>query len=254
MTILRKYGLIGFPLTHSFSPDFFTKKFSKEGLDHMSYQAYELHNLIDFPALIQREFHLFGLNVTIPHKEKIIPYLDHLSTEAEAITAVNTIVIKRDSENIVCTGHNTDCTAFEKSLIKLIGKHRPQALVLGTGGASKAVTFVLQKINIPYRMVSRQESSTSLSYEQVNHQLLKEYRLVINTTPLGMYPKSGQRPSIPYEALTNQHFLFDLIYNPAETAFLAAGKNAGASTCNGLEMLHLQAEASWRIWQKAAAE
>lgn len=239
------YGIIGNPLEHSWSPSYFSEKFEAMGIMEI-YARFELKKIEDFPRLIQQFPSIKGLNVTIPYKSSIIPYLDVLSPEAKKVAAVNCIQFA----NGKMIGHNTDIIGFEKSLQRFLPSHfSSQALILGTGGAAKAVAYVLNKKNIPYRFVSRSKNIKILSYQDLNDEIIKESHLIINTTPLGMYPDIAFAPQITYEQLSNQHYLFDLIYNPEETQFLKLGKQQGSFIKNGLEMLVEQAEASWEIWQ-----
>lgn len=239
------YGIIGYPLTHSFSPAYFTKKFAEQHID-ANYRSFPLHTIDEFPSLLQLHPGIRGLNVTIPYKESIIPYLDSLDNIANAVGAVNCI----DIDNGTTKGFNTDVTGFEKSLVPLLKKHHQHALILGTGGASKAVAYVLNNLHIHHKKVSRQDD-TALRYEAITPELLEQYTLIINTTPLGMYPYVDDYPLLPYKAISERHLLYDLIYNPAETKFLSLGKERGASVKNGFEMLEIQAEESWRIWNSA---
>lgn len=257
---MKKYGLIGYPLTHSFSKKYFADKFSKEDLEDCEYELYPLQNLSDLPALINDTPELRGLNVTIPHKIGVMFYLDKIDAAAREIDAVNCIKIvnhqpveaffsgELSSMKVRLEGYNTDAIAFEESLKPLLKKHHQKALVLGNGGAARAVIYVLNKLGISYRLVSRRAIKKQLSYKQLTADVLKERLLIINTTPLGMAPDVGKCPDIPYELLTSKHLLYDLVYNPAETEFLKRGKEKGASVKNGLQMLHLQAEKSWEIW------
>lgn len=242
--MLKKYGLIGYPLSHSFSKGYFTEKFKKEGIKNAAYETYPLEKISDFTTLLQNNPELVGLNVTIPYKEAIIPYLDELSEEAKKIGAVNTIKIINGKK----IGYNSDVVGFEKSLIQHLKPTHNKALVLGTGGAAKAVWFVLEKLNIPYLKVSRTASENIIAYDTISIDLVKEYPLIINTTPLGMSPKLESKPDIPYQALTKNHFLYDLVYNPQTTLFLEMGQKMGATIQNGLPMLHGQAERSWELW------
>jgi shikimate dehydrogenase len=242
--MLKKYGLIGYPLSHSFSKGYFTEKFKKEGIKNAAYETYPLEKISDFTTLLQNNPELVGLNVTIPYKEAIIPYLDELSEEAKKIGAVNTIKIINGKK----IGYNSDVVGFEKSLIQHLKPTHNKALVLGTGGAAKAVWFVLKKLNIPYLKVSRTASENIIAYDTISIDLVKEYPLIINTTPLGMSPKLESKPDIPYQALTKNHFLYDLVYNPQTTLFLEMGQKMGATIQNGLPMLHGQAERSWELW------
>jgi shikimate dehydrogenase len=242
---MKAYGLIGYPLTHSFSEKYFAGKFSKEGITDCSYQLFELEAIDQLPRLLAAQPDLKGLNVTIPHKETVIPFLDELEEETARIGAVNVIKI----ENGRTKGFNSDYQGFKKSLENFL---RPaetiQALVLGTGGASKAVNAALRHLHIPYKQVSRNPHADQLAYQDITPAVLAAYHLIINTTPLGTYPNTDTFPDLPYQVLTPQHSLFDLVYNPAETVFLQKGRQAGAQTRNGYEMLVLQAEAAWQIW------
>ena len=244
--MLKKYGLIGYPLSHSFSKGYFTEKFKKEGIKNAAYETYPLEKISDFTTLLQNNPELVGLNVTIPYKEAIIPYLDELSEEAKKIGAVNTIKIINGKK----IGYNSDVVGFEKSLIQHLKPTHNKALVLGTGGAAKAVWFVLEKLNIPYLKVSRTASENIIAYDTISIDLVKKYPLIINTTPLGMSPKLETKPDIPYQALTKNHFLYDLVYNPQTTLFLEMGQKMGATIQNGLPMLHGQAERSWELWRE----
>ncbi len=237
------YGIIGYPLTHSFSPGYFNNKFSREGIDAF-YDRYELTDISSFPELVNNKPALRGLNVTIPYKEQVIPFLDTLTDEARGIGAVNCIDI-RDG---LLTGHNTDVTAFEQSISPLLKPQHDKALILGNGGAALAVKYALKRIGIVYLCVSRKKSDTAISYVELDEEIMRKYKVIINTTPLGMYPKMDEQPDIPYDFITVDHLLYDLIYNPEKTQFLAKGWAKGAAIKNGMEMLHLQAEASWKIW------
>jgi shikimate dehydrogenase len=242
---MRKYGLIGYPLTHSFSQRFFTEKFGKEGLAGVSYSNFPLAGIGELPGILS-DPELCGLNVTIPYKEQVIPFLQEADEVVSIIGACNCIDIVRGR----IKGYNTDVTGFSHSLEQKLTGHHRQALVLGTGGAAKAVEYVLRNFRIPYRSVSRQPQplSGAIAYEEVDARLLATHQLIINTTPLGMYPHTEDCPPLPYEALTPEHYLFDLIYNPAKTLFLQKGEARGAVIQNGYDMLVLQAEESWRIW------
>lgn len=236
---MRKFGLIGYPLSHSFSPGYFNNKFKENGITDACYDLYPILR-IDYLENIKG---LSGLNVTIPYKEKVLDYMDDLSDEARLVGAVNTIHYT-DGMRV---GHNTDVYGFEKSLLGVIGDQLPnQALVLGTGGAAKAVWFVLEKLNIPFLNISR--TSGDLIYKEVTRNHIKESHLIVNTTPLGMSPHTNKCPKIPYEAISSKHILFDLIYNPEKTLFLRNGADQGATVKNGLEMLELQADKAWEIW------
>ena len=240
---MKQYGLIGYPLSHTFSPGYFARKFENESILDSRYDAYELRNISEFADLANHN--LSGLNVTIPYKEEVIPYLDDLSDEARAIGAVNTILFN-GSQKI---GFNTDVYGFQKSLEGFCQSCRSLngALVLGSGGASKAVTFVLDRLGIRYLVVSR--SKGHIRYEDIEEEQMTQHNLIVNTTPLGMHPNVEDHPSIPYHLVGEAHYFFDLIYNPAKTTFLIKAEEKGARIKNGLEMLELQAEKSWEIWQ-----
>ena len=240
---MRTYGLIGFPLTHSFSSKYFAEKFSREGITDCIYKNFPLENINEFPVLSKAET-LSGLNVTIPYKESVIEYLDELDQTVRAIGAVNCIKFT----NGRAVGYNTDAYGFSESLKSFIGETKLKALILGTGGSSKAVAYSLDSIGIPYQSVSRTKNSDNLTYPELTENIISSHKLIINTTPVGMFPNTIDAPTIPYQYLTSGHFLFDLIYNPEETLFLKQGSKYGAHTRNGLEMLQLQAEKSWPIW------
>lgn len=245
---MQQYGLIGNSLAHSFSPSYFAQKFEKEGIQDARYDLFPLEQIEDFPALLASQPNWGGLNVTIPYKEQIIPYLGKLSEEATAIGAVNTLAF----EGGQLVGYNTDVIGFEVSLRTLLPRiyHGIQALILGTGGAAKAVAYVLNKLNIPYVYVSRREAPQRLLYAQITKQVLQAYHLLINTTPVGQYPATTEAPNLPYSLLGEQHFLIDLIYNPTETLFLERGRVRGAKVLHGLPMLEAQADAAWHIWRR----
>ena len=240
---MRKFGLIGFPLTHSFSKKYFEEKFQHEEISDCSYDLFPLVSIEEFPFLLDSNPELIGLNVTIPYKELVIAFLDELTQEAREIGAVN--CIKRDNEK--WEGWNTDCYGFEASMQKLLTTIPDKTFVLGTGGSSKAVQFVLKKLNLPFVKVSREKKADCISYREIAS-AMEEKNLFINTTPLGMFPEVNVAPEIPYELLSENDFLFDLIYNPSETLFLKKGKEKGCRIKNGSEMLQLQAEKSWEIW------
>lgn len=240
---MTQYGIIGFPLSHSFSPGFFNAKFREEGID-AEYTAMPIADIAQFPQLLLDNPQLKGLNVTIPYKETVIPYLDELHPDAASIGAVNCIAIK-DGKTF---GYNTDIIGFERSLRPLLQPQHENALILGTGGAAKAVAYVLKQKGISYKIVSRRPGKGMLSYEEVGTATLSKYKFIINTTPLGMYPNLDAFPPLPYKAMSAQHLAYDLIYNPAETKFLSLAKAQGAAIKNGLDMLHIQAIAGWEIW------
>ncbi len=237
------YGIIGYPLSHSFSPDYFREKFLRLGIDEI-YSPFPIESVNAFRQLLKDQPDLKGLNVTIPYKQEILQFLDEIDDTAAAVGAVNCIKI----DNNRTKGFNTDVAGFRNTLEPLLQPHHRQALVLGTGGAAKAVCYALHQLNIPYQIVSRTESPTRYNYKSVDKSTLENHLLVINTTPLGMFPNVYSCPEIPYENIGSGHLLYDLIYNPAETLFLKKGKMHGAAIQNGYSMLIAQAEASWDIW------
>lgn len=249
---MKMYGLIGFPLQHSFSSKFFNEKFQQEGID-AEYVNFEIEHIFELRNTLVFNPHLKGLNVTIPHKEAVMPFLDDISPEAKEIGAVNTIKIERSFGNTYgykLKGYNTDYVGFKNSIEPLIHPDiHKQALVLGTGGASKAVCKALDDLGIVWTYVSRNPRENALTYDTLTPEILIANKIIINTTPLGTFPNVEASPQIPYLALTTQHLLFDLVYNPAETAFMKQGRDKGASTKNGAEMLQLQALAAWEIWK-----
>lgn len=258
MKQLQSYGLIGYPLSHSFSKKYFTDKFEKENLKDHEYNLFPIEKIDEFPDLIKKLPSLKGLNVTIPHKETVIPFLDSLDETAKEIGAVNCIKIYSDAESASgkrLVGYNTDAFGFRQSIKPFLETQHERALILGTGGASKAVHYILKTIGIDCYFVTRTKiidnnliTRNEFSYEELNEYVLSAFKLIVNTTPVGMYPKTEDSPAIPYEFLTPAHLLYDLVYNPLETEFLKKGKKMGASTVNGLSMLHQQAEEAWRIW------
>ncbi|MGZ5220164.1 MAG: shikimate dehydrogenase family protein [Chitinophagaceae bacterium] len=241
---MRQFGLIGYPLAQSFSQKFFTEKFEKENLTDCRYDTFSIPSIDALAIILRDNPELCGLNVTIPYKEQVLSFLDDKSPLVKKIKACNCIKIK----NGKLTGHNTDAPAFEQSLKEKLQPHHTKALILGTGGAAKAVEYSLRQLNIAYKYVSRKPSAKSFSYEQLTESLMQEYTLIINTTPLGMHPNIVEAPQIPYEVLTPRHYLYDVVYNPIKTLFLQKGETQGAAIKNGYEMLVLQAEESWRIW------
>jgi len=236
---MRTFGLIGKSLSHSFSSSYFHDKFIKEEISNTEYLNFELKDVSEFTQLIST-YKLSGLNVTVPYKESIIPFLDELSEDAKSIGAVNTIQFI----NGKLVGHNTDTNGFKKSILSILDG-RNKALILGDGGGAKAVKHALNQLDITHKTVSR---NTSIKYSDISTQQIEFNTIIINTTPLGMFPKVKNFPQIPYKLLTEKHLLFDLIYNPSETLFLSYGRAQKSSTKNGLEMLEIQAEASWNIW------
>ena len=245
---MTKYGLIGYPLGHSFSASFFNEKFCREQLDAV-YENYEISTIEDFQQVITDNPTLKGLNVTIPYKQQIIPFLHALSAEAQAIGAVNVIQFMRQDNKLRIVGHNTDVIGFRKSIEPLLCSSLKRALILGTGGASKAVNYALRSIGIGTSFVSRTEGKSDFTYLQITPAILHEYTVIVNCSPVGMFPHIDECPPLPYEAMSKDHLLYDLVYNPEETLFLKKGRKQGAITKNGLEMLHLQAIAAWSIWQ-----
>lgn len=237
------YGIIGFPLQHSFSPAFFSEKFRKLGISE-SYRSFPLDPITGLPELLSAHPGLKGLNVTIPYKEQVLPFLDHIADAALQIGAVNCIKI----EDGKLTGYNTDYIAFRETLKPLLTERHRKALILGTGGAAKAVAFALSQLDIPFSFVSRTQQKGCCTYDDLGSGRMNEHTLIINTTPLGMAPDTGSCPDIPYSLLTPDHLLYDLVYNPGVTLFLEKGARKGAQTKNGYEMLTAQAEASWEIW------
>ena len=248
---MKIFGLIGFPLSHSFSQKYFSEKFRKEMISDVAYRNFEIKHIDDLPALLDSYPELYGLNVTIPYKEEVRKYLDNLDHSAEKVGAVNVIKILPNGNKI---GYNSDYYGFRTSLETWITNNisNLKALVLGTGGAAKAVRIVLDDCNIPYSTVSRNMAKADYDYYELieNSQIIMDHRLIINTTPLGMYPNVNEAPHLPYELLNTEFYLYDLIYNPATTLFLNKGKENGAKIKNGMEMLELQAEKSWDIWDE----
>ncbi|MDD4158151.1 MAG: shikimate dehydrogenase [Proteiniphilum sp.] len=246
------YGLIGFPLKHSFSARFFTEKFAREGIE-AEYLNFEIEDITELKKVILFHPSLRGLNVTIPYKEQVIPFLDALAPEAERIGAVNVIRVERtpgEMRPYRLTGYNTDCIGFRESLRPLLNrKIHTNALILGTGGASKAVAQALTEMQIAWRAVSRTAAEGRYSYDELTPEIISAHKLIVNASPVGTFPDTNRCPAIPYATLTPEHLLYDLVYNPEETLFLKKGKEAGAAICNGKEMLQLQARAAWEIWQ-----
>lgn len=244
---MDKYGIIGNPLGHSFSKKYFTDKFESEGID-AQFLNYEISSIQELSAILKEETNLRGFCVTIPYKQEIIRFLDEIEPLAKKIGAVNSVQIIHDGNQIKLKGFNTDIFGFSESLKIFLGKYRPKALILGTGGASKAVAKGLEELDINYRFVSRFAQKGILSYGMLTSDIMEEHKLIVNCSPSGTFPNENTCPDIPYPSLTSEHFLYDLVYNPAETLFLKKGKEHGAKTHNGLKMLHLQAEKSWGIW------
>ena len=247
---MTTYGLIGYPLGHSFSRKFFTEKFEQEGID-AQYLNFEIPSIEEFPNIIQNNPELRGLNVTIPYKQQVMQYLDEISEEAKAIGAVNVVRCQRSTVNCQphLTGYNSDVIGFVESIKPLLKPHHKKALILGTGGASKAIRYGLEKkLGMETLYVSRTAREGMITYEDVNEAVLKEYEVIVNCSPVGMYPHVDECPALPYEAMNENNLLYDLVYNPLETLFMKKGAAQEATVKNGLEMLHLQAIASWEFW------
>lgn len=243
---MREYGLIGFPLSHSFSQKYFTEKFVKEGIDDAVFHAFSIPAITDLADILKQHPKLKGFAITIPYKRAVINYLTETSAGVQQTGACNCVKIEGDK----LTGYNTDVIGFEKSFVKVLKPHHNRALILGTGGAAAAVEFVLDKLQIPYTFVSRAANAekNTLGYDDITAGVLQQNPIIINCTPLGTYPKTDEAPPLPYGALTPNHYLFDLVYNPPMTRFLQYGKENGAVIQNGYEMLVLQAEENWKIW------
>lgn len=243
---MHKFGLIGKNISYSFSKTHFSKKFENENILDCSYENFDIQDISEFQRDIKKIKALKGLNVTIPYKEAIIPYLDKLNKKAKAIGAVNTIKITKKGKFV---GHNTDCYGFKKSIEPYLKPHHKKALILGTGGASKAIAYTFKKLDIQVVFVSRSPSkSNQYSYKNLTKEIVSDYSIIVNCSPLGTYPNVSECPDIPYDFLSESHLLFDLIYNPTETEFLRRGRIQGATTCNGSKMLYFQAEKAWKIW------
>jgi shikimate dehydrogenase len=245
---MQQYGLIGYPLGHSFSKRFFTEKFTTENIP-AQYESYPIEKIELFNSLISK-IELNGLNVTIPYKEQIIPFLHELDSQAEAIGAVNVVKFTRSANKLTLKGYNTDAVGFENSLLPHLQPHHTRALILGTGGASKAIRYVLNKLGIATIYVSRTPAEGQLSYTDLNTALMAEHTVIVNASPLGTFPNVDACPAIPYELLSEKHLLFDVVYNPAETLFLKKGREQGATGLNGERMLTEQAIAAWKIWNE----
>ena len=238
------FGLLGKNISYSFSQGYFTEKFKKLHLNNHQYVNFDIQSIDEFLSIIKNNQNLKGLNVTIPYKQDIMPLLDSINKKARYIGAVNTIKITEKG----LKGYNTDCYGFKKSIKPFLKAHHKKALILGTGGASKAIAFTLDELGIPYKFVSRTASENKTAYNFLNEHIIKTHQIIINCTPLGTFPNIENKPNIPYKYIGSEHLLYDLIYNPAETAFLKHGRLQGAKTCNGLSMLELQAEKAWKIW------
>lgn len=269
---MKVFGLIGYPLTHSFSKKYFTEKFEKLGLTSYSYELFPIQSIADLPKLIADNPNLVGLNVTIPYKESVLPFLSELDETAKVVGAVNTILIPptqtlplkgeglnsppnvggvpRSGEGVQLIGYNTDVIGFSQSLKPLLHPHHERALILGTGGAAKAVAHVLKGLGIQYYFVSREKKNLAncLTYSELNEGVFNACKLIVNTTPVGMYPNIEEAPALPYKFFTPQHLAYDLIYNPTDTKFMQLAAQQGAHAVNGLNMLYSQAEAAWKVW------
>ena len=245
---MDKYGLIGYPLGHSFSISYFNQRFADEGID-AKYMNFEIPTIDELPEVIAKNPELKGLNVTIPYKEKVMDFLDSISPEARAIGAVNVIRVTHEGKNTILKGFNSDVIGFTKSIESMLDKKwHKKALILGTGGASKAINYGLKALGLETVFVSRYERPETIQYDKITPEVIKEYNVIVNCTPLGMYPHSDECPDLPYEAMDNHTILYDLIYNPDQTLFMRKGAEQGADVKNGLEMLLLQAFASWEFW------
>jgi shikimate dehydrogenase len=245
---MRKFGLIGYPLGHSFSKKYFYEKFSVENIMDCVYDNYPIPCITQLPGLISSDPELEGLNVTIPYKTEVIKFLDRIDPEAKEVGAVNVLKIKRSKDKIFLSGFNSDTYGIRETLLPFLSGNLANAIVLGTGGSSKAVCHVLKKINVKYTLISRDRKQGCMTYSDISPGMLNNTRLIINTTPLGMYPDINSKPDLKYDLLNEKHILFDLVYNPEITAFLKAGSERGCRTLTGLKMLHSQAERSWDIW------
>lgn len=244
---MKLFGLIGYPLSHSFSKQWFTEKFAQDGLtDILHYDNFPLQAITGLSMLLEEHPEIRGFNVTAPHKETIIPYLDQTDITAKKIGAVN-CVIRKDG---ALKGYNVDWIGFSRSLTEFIGNRRPEAIILGTGGAAKAAAYALSQLDIDYIFISRNAGAKphTINYTELCPKIIASHKLIINATPLGTYPNVSAMPPIPYEMLSEEHFLYDMVYNPAETAFMKHGKANGATVTNGLRMLELQAEESWKLF------
>lgn len=241
---MKLYGLIGRPLKHSFSQNYFTDKFQRENIRDCRYENFELETIDQLPTILKAHAGLRGLNVTIPYKKEVLRFLDFKNEIVDAVGACN--CIKIEDEKLY--GYNTDVIGFKKSVQPFLAPHHTKALVLGTGGSSGAVQYALQQLGIDYKLVSRQKTAHTLTYDELDETFLKAHTVIINTTPVGMFPNTDAAPDLPYGFITNKHLLFDLIYNPEKTVFLKKGEAQGATIVNGYEMLLLQAEESWIIW------
>jgi shikimate dehydrogenase len=245
---MRKFGLIGYPLGHSFSKGYFSEKFLKENITGCSYDNYPIADIGLLPKLLSDEQDLKGLNVTIPYKSEVLGYIDKLDPEAREIGAVNVLKINRANGKIQLTGYNSDVTGISDSLLPHLHGNNKNAIVFGTGGSSRAVCYVLKKLGLNITRVSRSNRPGMINYSEITPEIIIEASLIVNTTPLGMFPATGHRPEIDYSLLNKNHILFDLVYNPEITFFLRSGIERGCTVITGLKMLHSQAEKAWQIW------
>ena len=243
------YGLVGHPLSHSFSRQFFSDKFESEGID-ATYRNFDISNIDEIIEVIAGTPDLKGFNVTIPYKQKIIPFLDEISREAREIGAVNVVKVTRSGSHIRLHGFNSDVIGFRESITPLLCPHHKKALILGTGGASKAIEYALKNLGLECISVSRYNRPGTVTYKDIGSDDIKEYEVIVNCTPVGMYPKSNECPQLPYDSMSSDNLLYDLVYNPEHTLFMEKGRQYGAIVKNGLEMLILQAMASWEIWNE----
>ena len=243
---MRLFALIGFPLTHSSSENYFTEKFTREGITDAAFKTFSFEQIDDLKTILAENINLEGFCITIPHKKAILDFLNNSTSAVKVMGACNCVRIK----NGKLFGHNTDVIGFEQSFVPMLKPNHTRALVLGTGGASAAVEYVLRKRNIDYLLVSRtkKDEQNHLTYEEVDDAIINQYSVIINASPVGTYPSIDEAPNLPYHLLTPQHYLFDLVYNPAETMFLKLGKEQGAAIKNGYDMLILQGEENWKIW------
>ena len=246
---MKKFGLIGYPLGHSFSKNFFNEKFHSENID-AEYVNFEIPTIKDLTKVLLLNPDLVGMNVTIPYKEQVIPYLDELDPDAKEIGAVNVIKLVHQKNKTKLVGYNSDIIGFMQSIEPLLEPQHKKALILGTGGASKAIFTGLKKLGLEAKFVSRTPKKDMLTYDDLTPEIMEEYKVIVNCTPVGMYPKADEYPKIPYEYITPNHLLYDLLYNPNTTLFMKKGADKGAVTKNGLEMLLLQAYAAWDIWER----
>ena len=246
---MKTYGLIGYPLGHSFSRGYFTDYFGREGIE-AEYKNFELPSIEQLAQVLQTEPTLQGFNVTIPYKQQVFSFLSELSEAAQAIGAVNVVKVMRRDEGLYLKGYNTDYIGFTDSIRPHLKPHHTHALILGTGGASKAVDYALRKLGLKTQYVSRTAREGIIAYDELTPELMAQYTVIVNTTPLGMHPKVDECPPLDYAQLTPQHLLYDVVYNPTKTLFLQRGEEHGATICNGMDMLIGQAKAAWKIWEE----